>query len=108
VYYIDLHTWDFLAIVALLNYSWIRNICGCRMTRRTAHRYIRANRIFDIHSLFRRIEVLKFQIGCHLTIIINSPPMDWGHTVLILNLLSNGSINTLVCSLKTALTFWGF
>jgi hypothetical protein len=34
--------------------------------------------------------------------------MDWGHTILVFNLFSDGSIDTLVCNLKTALSFWGF
>ena len=78
------------------------------MTRRIAHKSIRACRIIDVHSLLMCLKIFEFQIGCHLTIINISPPMDWGHTILVFNLFSDGSIDTLVCSLKTALTFCFF
>ena len=108
LHHIDLHAREILSVTTFVLCSWTRNIYRSRMTRRVAHRSIRACRIIVIHSLLMCIKVFEFQIGCRLTIINISPTMAWGHTILIFDLLSDGSIDTPVCNLKTALTFWGF
>ena len=75
---------------------------------KSPYRFICAYKIIDVHTTLGHIKVFKLEFGCHLTINLISPAMDWGHSILLLNLFSKRSVYALVCNLKTALTFWGF